>query len=124
MVNGFHDQVDRGEEECAGLAFPCPKQTLLNHLFVAADRYIDAQNRPGSEGTLKLGGCGHGWDILGENIGHATYGAAYTPCPIKPGETYPGIITLNSSRPKTGIPKPVSWPRGERAPAFDEAHQA
>jgi len=80
IVDHFHDHMDIGENLRAGLSFPCPKQTLLNHLILAADSNIDAQNRPGSEGTLKLGGCGHGWSILGENIGHAASGAGCALC--------------------------------------------
>ncbi len=64
LVNGFHDHVDGGEEECARLPLPGPDKTLFNRLIVAADSNIDPENRPGDKGIQRLGGRHHGWILL------------------------------------------------------------
>jgi hypothetical protein len=42
VVNSFHDHVNTGEEEHAGLLLFGPENTVLNHLFIAADSNVDA----------------------------------------------------------------------------------
>jgi hypothetical protein len=54
MVNSFHNHVDRGEKQRAGVPLPSPGKAVTDHLVVTADSYIDPKDGPSDEGILKL----------------------------------------------------------------------
>lgn len=60
IVNGFHNHVNTGEKERAGLALPGPTKTQLNYFIATAGGNVDSKDGAGNDEILRLGGGSHG----------------------------------------------------------------
>jgi hypothetical protein len=54
IVNGFHNHMDIGEKQRAGVPLLSPCKAVMNQLIIAADGDIDPEDRPGGKEILKL----------------------------------------------------------------------
>ena len=61
IVSRFHNHVDIGKAERAGLSLSGPGKAALDHFIVAADGNIDPENRLCDKGIQRLGGRDQGW---------------------------------------------------------------